>query len=169
LGNRIPFGANSDVAVSGDLIWIGDNATAVLRAVDANGREVRRIVLPWTAMHLTSAMIAQARREDLEHWRSAGSKQMSEKMYESGEIPTTTPFYNTFFAGKDGCIWVEGFTLGRRGPATYLVYGEDGKPLGNVQGPAGLRLKDAGPDWVLGVHFDSDEVETIHLHSLLRR
>ena len=68
------------------------------------------------------------------------------------------------FADAVGRVWVA-----LRDPAAgddtteWLVFDGTGTLTGRVALPSGLRLMDAGPDWVVGVETDALDVETVVL------
>jgi hypothetical protein len=45
----------------------------------------------------------------------------------------------------------------------------DGRLLGVLRAPAGLDIKEIGPDWVLVVALDDNDVEPVRLHALQRQ
>lgn len=89
------------------------------------------------------------------------------------------PSYGRVVVGTDGVIWRERFDpaappaisgLARldRG-AVWEVHEPGGRWLGAVELPPGFYLTDSGPDWIAGIHSDSNDVQTPHVHSLIRR
>ncbi len=70
--------------------------------------------------------------------------------------------------GSDNELWVQEYAGVNSAATRYLIIGSDLKPRAWVPVPAGFRVKDAGRDYVAGVHFDEDELETVRVYRLTR-
>ncbi len=99
-------------------------------------------------------------------------------------IPDTKPPYKRLFGGEDGTVWVRLYQPGYRKedvtydpadpdaipnewhePVVFDVFDEDGRYLGPVKGPDGLKARWLQPlatrEWLLGVVTDEYDVETV--------
>lgn len=84
--------------------------------------------------------------------------------------PATLPSYADLLGDGGGRLWLREFLLPdeqARGER-WTVFDADGRMLGTVATPAGLRVTEIGADYVLGVWKDEEDVEHVRLHRLVR-
>jgi hypothetical protein len=55
------------------------------------------------------------------------------------------------------------------GASAWRLMSGDGRLLGMLRAPAGMDIKEIGPDWVLVVALDDNDVEHVRLHALRRQ
>jgi hypothetical protein len=163
------FGPRTLIAVRGDEIWIGDNAGNVLVALDSNGRERRRIVLPMTSPKLEEAVIAEARNEELRWTPDRRGTALLTELYQPDRLPEHPPNFTSLLVSADSLLWVELWSPRRRSARHYLVYGRTGEFLAALDTPEGFRITDAGADWVLGVHVTPTDIEGVRMYAVRRR
>ena len=83
-------------------------------------------------------------------------------------FPTHMPAYNSFLVDADGGLWIEEYNRpGDIGPR-WTVFDPDGVLLGPVPFPPRFSPRDIGPDYVLGVWRDADDVEHVQLYDLIK-
>ena len=67
----------------------------------------------------------------------------------------------------EGNLWVQDTQRpGEGGPQRWTVFAPDGAVRGTLHLPADLRVAQVGPDWLLGLALDADEVEHVRLYRL---
>ncbi|MEE8116503.1 MAG: hypothetical protein V3T28_05275 [Gemmatimonadales bacterium] len=67
-----------------------------------------------------------------------------------------------------GYLWVERFRrLGESQPE-WLVFEPEGRWLGTVETPPGIRVTEIGAEYVLGIDRDELDVERVLLYELAR-
>jgi len=154
-------------AASAGLIWIGDSAgdsLVVVRARDLSRFTVR---VPMPGRAPGRELIDAARSEEL-----AGKPlqvgSFTEAKYSSKYLPDRLPYFEGLLAGPQGEIWVSAYAGTRATPTYYIVLDSTGRPRGRVNVPAGSRVREAGPDYVILAHEDADGVESIRVHRLRR-
>ena len=67
-----------------------------------------------------------------------------------------------------GFLWVEESRLPGDDVPVWTVFGPEGEALARVSLPPGLRLLEAGADYLLGWARDESEVEYVNLYRLER-
>lgn len=163
------FGPRTLCVVLGDEIWIGDNAGNVIIALDANGREQRRISLPLTPQPLGEDIVAEAQEEELRWTPNPRSRALLAELYRSDRLPQHPPNFASLFVSADSLLWVELWSPRRRSSRRYLVYAGNGQLLAALETPPGFRITDAGADWALGVYVATTDIEGVRMYALRRR
>jgi hypothetical protein len=160
--------------VSGIALPLGDRVvlihpdTGTVRLFDASGREVGSFQAPLARQPLTTAMIAEALAADQAAARTEQSRARIAAFYEVEPKPTLLPMARSALGDGDDALWFEEFTLDLLAPQRFLVVGDDGRLLGTVAVPKGVRLLQVGPDWVLGSREDADGRPQVVRYGLTR-
>lgn len=155
-------------ATSGGQVWIGDSAgdsLVVVRARDLT-RFTVRLPLPRRA---PSRDLINATRDRELGGKPAKVGSFSEAKWSPKYLPARLPYFEGLTAGPLGEVWVAAYAGDRSRPTYYLILDANGRPKGRVDVPAGSRIREAGVDYVILAHEDADGVETIRVHSLVRR
>lgn len=155
-------------ATSGSTIWFGDSFTDSLITVGASGKQTV-IHLPIPRRPLTEQMIAKARDARLALVRDARDTAATRAMYSSPNVPRDLTFFESLMAGPGGELWVQEAAADAADPVRYLVLSANGAPRAWVSAPAGVRLRDVGADYAVGVHRDDDGIETVRIYRVTRR
>lgn len=161
----IPFTPWAFATTTTTHAWFGDSSTDTLVAV--RGSERRSVRLPLPARKTSSADMATYRAQALARARTDEAR-AAVKRLTTDQFPRQLPTYDALIPGSDGDLWVQVFAVTNSVATRYLVVGSDLKPKAWIPVPAGFRVKDVGRDYVAGVHFDEDEVETVRVYQLSR-
>ena len=79
------------------------------------------------------------------------------------------PWISRLLVDESGYLWVEEYAPHWDARArTWGVFDPDGRWLGTVQMPPGLRVMSIGRDYVAGVALDADDVESVQIYPLRR-
>jgi len=90
-----------------------------------------------------------------------------ERGWAAMEIPAQKAAYGQPVAmGRDGSVWLPESPEFLVDPARFLVFTPEGLLRGRATLPGPFRVMDAGPDWVLGVWLDENEVEFLRLYRI---
>jgi hypothetical protein len=99
----------------------------------------------------------------------AALRRSQEEMLENAPYPAAMPAYTGLKVDPEGNLWAEEpLRPGDARGSEWSVISGEGRVRGTVRMPPGLAVKEVGPDWVLGVHVDENEVEHVRLHRLVR-
>lgn len=166
----VGFSPNFMHTANGASIVYGDPATDSITIQTGDKRTVVRLPLP--KRPITKAMADAARDRELASFPSTTRdkvKDWTTARYDLKNMLEDLPTFSKLLAGVDGETWIEEYTGTPQEPTRYLVIGPTGDSRAWVSVPAGLRLKEIGRDYVAGVQFDADDVETVRVYSLNRR
>ena len=160
----VPFGRGTFVAAAGTRLLIGDNARYELAEHGADGRLLRLARRTVDAEPVTDA--------DRAAWAESQHGSTGDRFRQLRErLVAATPFpeHKAPFAGvrldPAGNAWVQRHPA--PGAATpWDVFGPDGRFLGTVDTPAGLRVTQVGADFVVGVAMDELDVPQVRVHRI---
>ncbi len=68
----------------------------------------------------------------------------------------------------DGYLWVRAYDVPGHEANSWSVFDAEGTLLGAVELPSDLEPHDIGPDYVLGVWRDADDVEHVRMYALVK-
>jgi hypothetical protein len=159
------FARASSASVIGNDVYVGDQTTFEILRYSAEG-DLRQIIrVPDADLRITQddvdAVIAGelARVPESRH-------PLLRSFLESMDMPPTRPAYGRLHVDQDRKLWVAKPTRYPYAARSWTLFNADGRLLGEVAMPEGLRLQQAGRDWVLGVWRDDLGVEYVALHRL---
>lgn len=153
---------------SANLLWFGESATPELTRWDPSANRRRNVALPLVKAAPTPELIARRRaQEDADDPRSRGSRFQAAK-YSAEFLPKSLPFFEALLPAPQGGVWVQEYTGLRHSATRYWVLDREGRILATVSGPAGFRVTEVGDLWVVGVHRDEDDVESVRVYTLRR-
>jgi len=92
------------------------------------------------------------------------------KSFESTPLAETFPAFSRVLSDAAGNLWVREYDFPReeRPARLWTVFDPDGRVLGFVETPKGLRIGRIGEDYILGHYRDELEVEYVQLWPLER-
>jgi hypothetical protein len=152
-----PYYAIAHVAPSPAGFFWGMSSEYLIQEYSPAGallRSIRRAVNP---ISITQSM--------LEGYRDDGNEVNTADM----QHPDHLPFYSALLVDEVGNLWIRRHGVSRlyAEHREWDVFdGVDGRWLGTVDMPAGLRVTEIGDDYVLGIAADSLGVESVVLHTL---
>jgi hypothetical protein len=189
----LAYGPTGQYAPSGRGIWHGFPQEYELVHIAAEGidRIVRRAWSPealppalesryreWYASRPPRTEVPDAIRE--EYIRRARTEiELESRGLELPAISFTAflPAFVGVMAARDGTLWVQETATAREllaaspvaiGSDRWSVFDDDGRWLGTVVAPSGLRIHEIGADYVLGVATAEHGVELVRLHRIVR-
>lgn len=80
--------------------------------------------------------------------------------------PETVPPHAELLVDADGNLWVQEWNASPSTRRHYRIFAPDGAFQGLVECPEGLRIFEAGSDYVLGIWRDESDVEFIQVHQV---
>ncbi len=83
-------------------------------------------------------------------------------------VPETFPAYEKVEIDEEGNVWVHEFTKPGDAHATWAVFDSTGILLGRLTAPPRFEPHDIGPDYVLGLWRDADDVEHVRMYELVK-
>lgn len=167
---RLLFGRLTRADLHQDELYIIDGAKYDVRVYDIDGglRRIVRLRRPPRAVTADDEDALQA--EYRGRATDAESQRMIEEFLgEEGRRAAYKPWLSNVVVDESGHIWVEEYeAFWVRSSRTWGVFAPDGRWLGSVQFPAGLRVTDIASGSVLGVWTDVEGVEHVRVYGLRR-
>ena len=164
------FSPNFMHTANGAAVVYGDPATDSITIQSGKQRKAIRIPLP--RRPITKAMADAARDQEIASFPSTTREKVKDftvARYDLKNLLKSLPTYSRLISGVDGETWIEEYTHVQQEPTRYLIVGADGIARAWVAVPGGFRIREVGSDYVAGVQFDADDVETVRVYSLSRR
>jgi hypothetical protein len=165
---RRPFGRGLSIAAGGDRILISTQDTWEIRAYRADGEVVARYRRPRPPERLMAATIERDRAQRIHAARSPAARQSAEETFPRRVYPDRYPAHGEFLLDRVGNLWVRAGQGPEGDPDVWSVLDAQGRYLGDVQTPSGLRVHDIGEDYVLGLAVDEHGAGHVRLHRLIK-
>ena len=172
----LPFDILPDAALGRDALYLtlGEDQGPEILEYDTSGRLRRVIRLAEPTMAPSSEDLDKFIRFRIE--RAGVSVEDRERtfarrkpMYGQMPLPDIMPVFSRLMVDEIGWLWAELYRFDVRQPERWLVFGPNGEGLGSVDMPPDLDVRQIGPDFVLGVWQDDNEVEYVRRHALAGR
>jgi len=161
--------------VSGIPLLVGNRValiypdTGVVRLFNDAGAAVGEFKIPMPRRALTDAMVSEVLAWDESAARTDRIRAQVARFVEAEPKPVFLPMLRQAWADGDDTLWFLEFDLDLSAPERYHIVRDDGILLGVLTAPPRFRLREVGPDWVLGVRTDQDGVEQVVRYALTRR
>ncbi|MGQ0703895.1 MAG: 6-bladed beta-propeller [Gemmatimonadales bacterium] len=170
--HSVEFGRFTVFSTDGRRIFVGTNDSDGIWVFNSNGALFRIIR---TATPPEPVTEAHRKQRVEEHERSINASRVSEqikaewrKMYENPRYAETFPYYERLMPGADGTLWLERVRHyddeGRR----FVVYDSTGRAIATLTGPERMRPYVVGPDLVIGLWRDPDDVHHVRVYRVKR-
>lgn len=167
----IVFGARALVAVGSEYVVVADNEGLSLRVLGSDGTLLRSIRVPVERVRATADMVEYERERMLDAIPAAitgDSRTSFEESIRSLAANEWLPQIGDLLVDGSDHIWVERFRVDRDGAARWSVFDPDGRWLGDVETPAGLRIMDISENAIIGLTRDDLDVEYVHVYELVK-
>jgi len=162
-----PFPRNTWFAVSADRVFVADDAE--YRVLAFTGRRLQRIIVKQVRpVPITAADIAKEKAQRAGSGRDRSWPDWLDRLYRRENVPATFPVFSGIEADAAGWLWVRGYAPTPGGAYVWDVFDGGGRLRCSVTLPSGLRPREIGSDYILGVAADQDGVEQVRLHKLWR-
>lgn len=152
LGFPHPFGRSTLLGQQGGELLIGFAERLDVNRYTKAGKLVRIVRGPAENLTLTSTILKQYADADLDR----GELQYRDGLAAGGNpMPKTIPAYIALEVDREGNIWVQRWHVPGLPDTRWGVFRADGRFLGHLQLPAGIRVHEIGADYLLGTTVDS--------------
>lgn len=163
-----PFACGFFTAVADGLLWIGISDSYELRAYDAAGGALERIL----RVDVSARPVENRdRRRFVEHQLASAEGPDQERLYREVqrilEFPVTMPAFADLKNDSEDNLWVQEFEVPWSETApVWHVYTPRGVRRATVRLPVGLDVHDIGSDYLMGLWRDALGVEHIRAYRL---
>jgi hypothetical protein len=166
------FGRKGVLAVGRRQVFTGETTAFVLTARAYDGTPVRTFGRPHTPVRASAADVRAARAQRLAE-ESIGNTdaaigEMQRKQFAVLPHRDTLPAFSRVLVDGEGNVWMEEFRIDPAAAATWSVFDADGRWLGRVETPAGLKVMLIAGGTVVGVTRDDVGVERVAVYPLVR-
>jgi len=165
--SSLPFGRATEVAVWNDRFYAGHNERyEIIRyTLEAVPELILRLVHSPVAVTAEDVAVLKAERLENadERWRPR-----TERMFQDMPLPSTFPAFADLIVDAQGNLWVLDYTRPGDEARSWTVFSADGRALGSVATPPGVRVLEIGRDHLLGVWQDDLDVQYVRLYRLDR-
>ncbi|HEX2079962.1 MAG TPA: hypothetical protein VHG08_19750 [Longimicrobium sp.] len=160
-----PFGLATSFAVHGERLLVGDPVRYELVERRPDGTVARLVRRSGAREAVTQAdrdAYIERRREGM---RDARFRQIEERMMKSVPFPDHKPFFTALRVDAEGNAWVQRPAY-PEADTPWDVFDAEGRLLGTVTTPAGLRVTQIGADFVVGIWTDELDVPHVRVHRM---
>ena len=165
---NLPFGRRTSDGPYGDGFFFASSMTYEIGIYSSAG-ELRRLVRRDTPNRkVTEEDVERLRTDWLEGARDEEDLRFTLETLEEMPIPSEMPAYNGALADLEGNLWVRDYQAAGTTVSTWSVFDSVGVWLGTVEIPPDLRVRQIGPDYILGTWRDDLDVEHVRLHRLVK-
>lgn len=127
------------------------------------GADERRPVTREDVRRYRETMVAMGAEGD------AFARRQQEQFLREVPFPDRMPPLTAILPGGGGNWWIQDPPAAdASGASVWRLVSGEGRLLGVLRAPAGMSIKQIGPDWVLAVVLDENDVEHVRLHALRR-
>ncbi len=153
---------------AGDRMYIAANDTYELRVHKLDGTLTDLVRIPGAPVPVTNDHVQMEIERRLNDAVSDEERESLAKALSQIPVPETFPAYEKVEIDGEGNVWVHEFTKPGDAHATWAVFDSTGILLGRLTAPPRFEPHDIGPDYVLGVWRDVDDVEHVRMYELVK-
>lgn len=165
-GTRI-FGRGSAIVLSGSHVVVADNATFKLDFHDQTGRLVQSIRWQLVQDSVRSSDLQAYIAERSARITNATARANLERALQAATpSPTYPAFEPEVIVDPTGSLWVGEYRRPGQTEQMWWVFDSGGALVRQVAVPRALAVRDAGPDYIMGVWRDADGVESVRVYGL---
>jgi hypothetical protein len=160
-----PFGLSTHFAVRAGRLLVGDPVRYELVERGPDGAVARLIRRSGQREAVTQAdrdAFIERRREDMNDPRF---RELQEQVMKSLTFPEHKPSFTALGVDPAGNVWVQRFS-DPDADTPWDVFDAEGRLLGTVTTPAGLRVTQFGADFVVGTWSDALDVTHVRVHRI---
>lgn len=172
----VPFSARTQFSGAGNTFWVGRQEEHAVELYDPSGRLLRIVrdgshrPIQITEQHVERERAARrdTMRAMLERMPMMGQAwlQAQEKNLAALEFPERFPAYAEIMTDAEGNLWVQQFPLPGEPPPPWSVFDAEGRLLGSVAMPRGVKPLEITGEYVLGLTVDDLGLEYVVLHQI---
>jgi hypothetical protein len=164
----LPFGRTTSTAAQDSQLAVG-TGDAYQLAVYEPRRGLRRIIRLDRERRRVTDDDVRRYRETMVTMGAEGARRQREQLLAEVPFPERMPAFTAVLPDGRGNWWIaDPPAADRPGESTWHRVSAEGRLLGALRTPARLMVMQIGPDWVLGVFLDENDVEHVRIHTLER-
>jgi hypothetical protein len=161
-----PFGRKTHVAIGPDKVFLGDASDYRIEAFDLHGNPLSSVEWTGPNREITSRHLEIYETTSLEGM-SPGRAPAFRRWIRSLSELEQFPAYDDLRVDQDGRLWVRSFLRPGDSSRQWIIFGENGRRIGELTLPENTSLLDSGLDYVLVVEAGDLDVATVRLYRLV--
>jgi hypothetical protein len=158
----------SSFVAAGDRLWIGDPGSDDLLVYDTAATRPARVRVPLAHAPFSPAAVRRTRDRILATAKRALDSARTMAMFDLATRPRNAPAFSRLLPGVNSGVWIEAYRAARDEATEYVAIDATGRVTGRFRGPAAVRFLEIGSDYALGVHRDTNDVDSVVLYRILR-
>jgi len=162
------FAKTAQVAVAGDRFYYGSQDSFELQRHRQDGSLEALIRLDRPAPPITDSHVQILTDEKLGRARNEDQARRIRQTMDEAPIPETHPAYGEIYSDALGYLWVESTLTPDNQVREATIFDSEGRMVGSVSLPSGLRIWEIGIDYILGSGRDDLDIEYLYLFELSR-
>jgi len=166
--DMLPFGKRAVTAVGIDLLYVGTQDAWEIRAFDTGGTLRKVLRLDRMPRRVRSGDVDALIREAVDESSGRASEPSIRRSMSRLPIPETLPAFSSLHADTRGFIWVGRYRTPGESATVFDVVSPDGYLVAAVSLAAGNRILHIADEFVLTLHRDEFDVESVRLYRLVR-
>ncbi len=167
--SRFSRSAPQSVHTVGGRIAVVDSELARISWFTGDGQAQASAPLAIPRRPVVASTLDSLRGAAMEGITSPPEREAIGAMHDPQAAPTHLPVFQAVLPDGDAMLWLEEWQYAPPNSARYLVVNGEGKWVATVTMPPGFKAATIGPDWVLGVHSDTDGVQRVMRYGLVRQ
>jgi hypothetical protein len=152
----------TSIAVLPDRLVIGDQASAFLAEHGMDFKPVRKVMTETRPIAITDSIKAAWTRVAVDRAMTPTNGILAAF---ADIYPDSTPAFRDIVTGSDGRVWVQDPAGADFYPLIWTAY-RGGRALARVELPPRFYPTQFGPDWVLGLAYDTTTIDRVQLLKL---
>jgi len=151
-----------------DGYYVADNDTYEVQKYAPDGKLqqiVRRLTVP---VQVEPQHMETLRERALAVITDDDRRRRMEQVYRDMPLPETFPAYGGIVVSVEGDLWVREYDLPGNETNNWSVFDAEGTLQGTLGLPPRFQPLDIGPDYILGLWRDADDVEQVRLYGLVK-
>lgn len=160
------FGRRTFTAIRGDRLYVADNDRFEISAYDPDGGLRERIRRVHDPAAVERHHLEQAREAALAELGNEAPRRQREQVLAETPSRETFPAFQGFLTDRTGRLWLEEYRPPGDVDSRWSIFDADGRWLGSVHVPAGLRVLEIGEDYLIGVDRDAYDVEYVRVYRI---
>lgn len=164
----LPFGRTTATAVQGSKFAVATGDTYQL-AIYEPGRGPRRVIRVRRERRPVTNSDVRRYRETMVTMGAKDARRQQERFLAEVPFPERMPALDGVLPDGRGNWWIsDPPAADDTGETTWNLLSPTGEHLRALRIPARLIVKEIGPDWVLGVFLDDEDVEHLRIYTVER-
>lgn len=162
------FGRMTHFVVGGNVFYVADNARYEIQVVEPSGSLTAVVRKRHDPVPITSADIELVHERRLAEFADEATRQRMRRWYREIPEPENFPAFSAIQVDRIGNLWIQHYNSPTDDVPRWDVFDEGGLWLGTVTMPLRFSPLDIGPDYVLGLWRDADDVEHVRMYELVK-